>query len=178
MYRRHAALLWPYLVSTRAETMPATTDPPDKPDGHRPKSRLESEIEEILERAERERPLPPPIPFRPARERRGSTSLLTRRVQRAGSSARRWLVAAPFIAAFLLAIFAQMVSGLSPLLAHIAVSLSVIAFFWPILEHIRNRQTRSSAPTMWRGRDMSDRDEGPTPWEQFRQWLRDRRPRP
>ena len=155
--------------------MPATPEPPDKPDGHRRKSRLESEIEEILERAEREHPLPPPIPFRPVKEKRVSTPLLTRRVQEASSSARRWLAAAPFVVAFMLAIFAQMTSSLSPLLTHIAVSLSVVAFFWPIIEHIRNRQTSTSSPTMWRGRDMSDRDEGPTPWEQFRQWLRDRR---
>jgi hypothetical protein len=136
---------------------------------------MESEIEEILERAEREHPLPPPIPFRTAKGKRVSTPLLTRRVQAAGSSARRWLAVSPFIVAFMLAILAQVVSGFSPLLAHLAISLSVIAFFWPVVEHFRSKQSSTSSSTMWRGRDMSDRNEGPTPWEQLRQWLRDRR---
>lgn len=136
---------------------------------------MESEIEEILERAEREHPLPPPIPFPAMKEKRVSTPLLTRGVQEAGSSAKRWLTVSPLITAFMLAILAQMVSGLSPLLAHLAVSLSVVAFFWPVVEHFRSEQPSTSSSTMWRGRDMRDRNEGPTPWEQFRQWLRDRR---
>lgn len=158
--------------------MPATTEPPDKHDGKNRKSRLESEIEEILARAERDNPLPPPIPFRQPRKKRTSVLLASKGLQGMGSSARRWLTAGPFIVAFMLAIIAKMLSDISPLLAHLAVSLAVIAFFWPILEHYRNRQSGGTPSTMWRGREMYTREEGPSPWEQFRRWLRNRRLHP
>ncbi len=161
--------------------MPATTDPPEKPEGHRPKTRLERQIEEILERAERDNPLPPPISVEQEKRKRTPNPLTSPRVQNIGSSARRWLTVSPFIVAFLLAVVARAVSEVSPFLAHFAVSAAVIAFFWPILESIRNKQSGTPTATMWRGRDMSDlanRREYPTPLEQIRQWFRDRRSRP
>ena len=50
--------------------MPATTDPPENQGDGRTRSRLESEIEEILERAEREHPTPPPLSLDDARKER------------------------------------------------------------------------------------------------------------
>ncbi|HWV25250.1 MAG TPA: hypothetical protein VNZ58_13765 [Thermomicrobiales bacterium] len=155
--------------------MPATTDPSDNSGERHQKTRLEVEIEEILERAEREHPLPPPTPIRtkpirpsiapPSRDRLGASA----------SAIRRWLVAVPFAVAFMLAIVANMVSGFSPFLARIAVDLAIVAVFWPIFESIREKQS-APATTMWRGREMEiPVRHGPSPWAQFRQWLRDRR---
>ena len=156
--------------------MPTTTDPSDNSGERHQRSRLETEIEEILERAEREHPLPPPIPFERPRRNRAQEVMESSRFRDFRTSTRQWLTAAPLIVAYMFAVIAHMLSDVSPFLTRMAVSLAVIAVFWPILEHVRNKQTTPS-PQMWRGRDMSipPPRHGPSPWEQFRKWLRDRR---
>lgn len=155
--------------------MPTTTDPSDNSGERHQRSRLEAEIEEILERAERDNPLPPPIPFERPRRNRAQEVLGSPRLRDLRTSARQWLIAAPLIVAYMFAIIARLLSDLSPFLTHIAVSLAVIAVFWPIVEYFRNKQDTSSSQ-MWRGRDMSiPHQTGPSPWEQLRKWLRDRR---
>jgi hypothetical protein len=158
--------------------MPTTTDPSDNSGERHQRSRLEAEIEEILERAERDNPLPPPLPFEKPRRNPTEDAFRSTQLRNMGSSARQWLIAAPLITAYMFAILAILLSGVSPLLARLAVSLAVIAVFWPILEHYRNRQASSAPSRMWRGRDMSAPPPtriGPSPWEQFRQWLRNHR---
>lgn len=155
--------------------MPATTDPSDNSGERHQKTRLESEIDEILERAERDRPLPPPTPIRQKSMRPRITAKHKDKLTESAGSVRRWLVAMPLLVAYMLAIVAHMLSDLSPFLTGIAVDLAVIAVFWPILESIRER---SSPPnrTTWRGREMNLPERtGPSPASQFRQWLRDRR---
>lgn len=158
--------------------MPTTTDPSDNSGERHQRSRLEAEIEEILERAERDNPLPPPIPF--DKRRRTPKQDLIRFEQMRGvtTSVRQWLIAAPLLTAYMFAIVAFLFSDISSFLTRTAVSLAVIAVFWPIIEHFRNRNSGSETSQMWRGRDMRPSPpgtSGPTPWEQFRQWLRDRR---
>lgn len=155
--------------------MPATTDPPDNPGERHQKTRLEAEIEEILERAERNNPLPPPTPIRPGPPRPRISTVQKERISQSAGAVRRWLVAVPVLVAYMMAIVAHMLSGLSPFLTHVAVDLAIVAVFWPILESFRQRQA-NTAPTMWRGREMDmSVNHGPSPWEQFRRWLRDRR---
>lgn len=154
--------------------MPATTDPSDNPGGRPQKTRLESEIEEILERAERKHPLPPPTPIRIEPER--SVGAGQERVQASLRSLRRWLTAMPLLVAYMCAVVAHMFSDLSPFLTRLAVDIAVIAVFWPIFEGFRAQQTSASSSTMWRGRDMAPAShDAPSPWQQVRQWLRNRR---
>jgi hypothetical protein len=156
--------------------MPTTTDPSDNSGERHQRSRLEVEIEEILERAERDNPLPPPIPFERPRRNPAQEALRSPQLRNIGTSTRQWLVAAPLIAAYMFAIIALIFSDVSPFLTRVAVSMAVIAVFWPIIEHYRNRESSTASSKMWRGRDMSVSHQNETsPWEQFRQWLRDRR---
>lgn len=157
--------------------MPATTDPHDNPDNRPAQSRLEAEIAEILERAEREHPSPPPISFEDEKRRRARPQVDVKATFRdAGHHARTWLTAAPILVAFGFAVLANTFDDFSPFLARTMVSAAVIAFFWPVLEGFRNRQSGPPPSRTWRGRDM-----GPPPSEQrspidsIRQWLRDRR---
>lgn len=165
----------------KQSTMPATTDPPDNHgDGHT-RSRLEAEIEEILERAERDHPTAPPISLdeaRNARQHRERQEQRSEQLRSIGQSAQRWLTAAPILVAFMLAILANLVSGISPFLANLAVSAAVIAFFFPIAERFRARNTGATTSSrMWRGKDMGPppEEQGPTPSDQIRDWFRNRR---
>ena len=157
--------------------MPTTTDPSDNSGERHQRSRLEAEIDEILERAQRENPLPPPIPFERPRRNRIQEVVNSSRFKEMHVTTRQWLTAVPLIVAYMFAVLAHIFSSFSSPLAHIAVSLAVIAVFWPIVERARSKQNTPSSQ-MWRGRDMSappPEHPGPTPWEQFRKWLRDRR---
>lgn len=156
--------------------MPATTDPSDNSGERRHKTRLESEVEEILERAEREQPLPQPTPLRKRSRRPATPQFKSEGIRESGNKVRRWLVAVPLLVAYMFAILAHMFSDISPFITRIAVDLAVLALFWPIVEAFRERQSSSSPARMWRGREINvNVDDGPTPWEQFRQWLRNRR---
>lgn len=164
--------------------MPASTDPQDQPDNRPARSRLEAEIEEILERAEREHPSPtppppPPIDLDAVRRKRARPDIdVGSTLRSAGAQAHRWLRAAPMLVAFAFAILANTFDDVSPFLARVLVSAAVIAFFWPALERLRDRNAAGpESARMWRGRDM-----GPppgasqsSPFEGIRQWLRDRR---
>lgn len=158
--------------------MPTTTDPSDNSGERHQRSRLEAEIEEILARAERDNPLPPPIPFEKRRRAQRPDSVRSEQLQGMATSVRKWLIAVPILTAYGFAIVAFLFSDISSVITRTAVSLAVIAVFWPIIEHFRNRNTGSAPSQMWRGRDMrpSPPDTGgPTPWEHLRQWLRNRR---
>lgn len=161
--------------------MPATTDPHDHSDNRPAKSRLETEIDEILERAEREHPSPPPPPIDldAARRQRARPDIdMAATLRSAGTQARQWLRAVPILVAFAFAVLANTFDDISPLLARLMVSAAVVAFFWPILECIRDRQASpSGSARMWRGRDMGPPPAPPqrSPFEGIRQWLRDRR---
>lgn len=156
--------------------MPATIDPSDNSGERHQKTRLESEIEEILARAEREHPLPPPTPIRTRTPRPTLGQAHRSRLAGTATSVRGWLVNVPLLVAYMLAIVAHLLSDLSPFLTRIVVDLAVVAVFWPILESFRQQQATPSN-TMWRGREMDlpMQPQEPSPWSQFRQWLRDRR---
>lgn len=158
--------------------MPATTDPPENQGDGRTRSRLEAEIEEILERAEREHPTPPPTSLDAARKERQRKERSRQRrdqLRAVGHSAHRWLTVAPFAVSFMLAIIAILVSDVSPFLAHLAVSAAVLAYFFPIADAYRARNSGGPSSRMWRGRDMGAPPTEPTPFEQVRDWFRNRR---
>lgn len=158
-----------------AKSMPATIEPPENQNERPRKSRLETEIEEILARSEAESPLPPPTPIRRPEQRQNVRESLDKvPLHSIMSSARQWLDTAPLLVAFILAIFALVISDLSLFLATIAALFSVIALFWPILSQFRSQQ--SSGQKMWRGRpyEISSSASEPAPFERVRQWLRDR----
>lgn len=162
--------------------MPATTDPPENQGDGRTRSRLESEIEEILERAEREHPMPPPLSLEEARkdrEKRERSSQHREQLRAVGQTAHHMLTAAPIVVSFMFAIIAMMVSDFSPFLARTAVSAAVIAYFFPIADYYRSRNSGGgSSSRMWRGRDMGPPPTEPTPFEQLRDWFRNRRNMP
>ena len=118
-----------------------------------PKSRLEREVAEILERSERQ-----PISFTDEVRRRANArrpvapvarspgTSLQSRFEQLGSG--RYLIVA--IAA---AILAFIVSDYSPLLANFLAIVCVAAIFIPVVQ--RFRQPDSPTSTMWRGQDLS-----------------------
>jgi hypothetical protein len=152
--------------------MPTSAQPNGSPSDKPGKSRLEREIEEILERAEREHPLPPPTPFE-ARLRKQASKESGPRVDLSSlaESARRWLDTAPLLVAFGAAILALIVRNVSPFLATVAATAAVVALFWPIVASFRN--PRPEAKT-WRGRTYETRQEPPELVMRLRAWLRDR----
>jgi len=152
--------------------MPTSTQPNGSPSDKPGKSRLEREIEEILERAEREHPLPPPTPFEPRQRRQAAKEAMPRvDLSSLADSARRWLETAPIFVAFGAAILALIVRNVSPFLATIAATAAVVALFWPIVASIRN--PRPEAKT-WRGRTYEPRQDPPELVIRLRTWLRDR----
>lgn len=150
--------------------MPTSTNDADNNKQPPRQSRLEAEIEEILTRAQAEKPLPPPTPFRRPRgtglgKRLPGTSI--------GATAERWLTAAPLLTAVVLAIVAVLISDLSPLLTRAVVILAMVALFWPYI----SRWRRPDAPgsQMWRGRTIEIDRSGPSPLDEVRRWFRNRR---
>lgn len=135
---------------------------------------MEREIEEILARAEREHPLPPPTPIE-SRMRQLATKEDEPRVNLTSvvDGLGRWLSTAPLLVAFAAAIIALIVSNVSPFLATIAATGAVVALFWPVVASMRGPRTPEKT---WRGQTYDTRQEPPEIVTRFREWLRDRRP--
>ena len=152
--------------------MPTSAQPDGAPGENHGKSRLEREIEEILEKTEREHPLPPPTPIRPDIDQPWS-SLKSRvnvpDMSDFGTTMRRMLDSMPLFVALMLAILAWMISDLSPFLANIVAIASVVALFWPIIS-----ATRAPTPMekTWRGQTYGARQEPPEGAIRIREWLR------
>ncbi len=113
-----------------------------------PKTRLDREIEEILEKKSRE-----PIPFRP-RERATNSNAGTRPAARQQlERAWRWLSRIPLAMAYACVVLAMLVHDASPLLALLLSTAAVAAIWYP---GIRNLVRPASASTpdvkYWRGR--------------------------
>ena len=153
--------------------MPASTNDADNNPQPPRQSRLEAEIEEILERAQAEKPLPPPTPFR--RPRRPNPPRMSRPASRVrvGPTIERWLTAAPLLTALALAIVAVLIRDLSPLLARVVVILAMVALFWPFVS--RWRRPDATGSQMWRGRTIEIDRTGPSPLDELRRWFRNRR---
>jgi len=153
--------------------MPTSTNDADNNKQPPRQSRLEAEIEEILTRAQAEKPLPPPTPFR--RPRRPSGTGIGQRLPRSriGPTVERWVTAAPMLTALVLAIIAVLIRDLSPLLTRGIIILAMVAIFWPFF----SRWRRPDAPSaqMWRGRTIEIDRTGPSPLDELRRWLRNRR---
>lgn len=149
--------------------MPTSAQPNGTPSDKPGKSRLEREIEEILERTERENPLPPPTPIRP--DVKGPMEDFTSKVKMpdVGTSARRLLESASIFLALAGAIIALMLSNISPFLATIAAVASVVALFWPVVT--ASRAPRAT-PKTWRGTTFDARQEPPQAIIRFQEWLR------
>lgn len=151
--------------------MPTSAQPNGTPSDNPGKSRLEREIEEILERTERDNPLPPPTPIRP--EVKGPMEDFTSKVKMPefGLSARRLLESASIFIALAGAIIALMLSNISPFLATIAAVASVVALFWPVVTASRAPR---SMPKTWRGTTYGPRQDPPEVVSRAQDWLRKR----
>lgn len=155
--------------------MPSSAQPTGSPGDKSAKTRLEREIEEILEKSEREHPLPPPTPIRRSRARRPlrevGTRLQSADVRRLAGPLRQMLEGASIFLALILGIVAVLLGNLSPFLATIVAVAAVVALFWPVI-------TRRGAPDpgekMWRGRVIESRTASSDPLAQVRAWLRRR----
>lgn len=155
--------------------MPSSAQPTGSPGDKSAKSRLEREIEEILEKTEREHPLPPPTPIRQPRNRNAVRDMGERLqsvdARRLAGPLRQLLEGASLFLALMLGIIALLLSNLSPFLATIVAVAAVVALFWPVV-------TRRGAPEptekMWRGRVIESRSAQPDPLAQIRAWLRRR----
>jgi hypothetical protein len=153
--------------------MPTSTNDADNNKQPPRQSRLDAEIEEILTRAQSEKPLPPPTPFR--RPRRGVGQNVGRKLQqqKLGAIIERWLTAAPLFVALGLTILAVIIRDVSPLLTRGVVILAMVALFWPFISRWRRPDTPSSQ--MWRGRTIDIDRSGPSPLDEIRRWFRNRR---
>lgn len=149
--------------------MPTSAQPNGTPSDKPGKSRLEREIEEILERTERENPLPPPTPIRPEVKRPMAEFSEKVKMPDIGGNARRLLGSASIFVALMGAIIAMMLSSISPFLATVVAIASVVALFWPVVT--ASRAPRSE-PKTWRGTTYDLRQEPPEAVTRFQEWLR------
>ena len=149
--------------------MPTSAQPNGTPSDKPGKSRLEREIEEILERTERENPLPPPTPIRP--DVKGPMEDFTSKVTMPdfGTTARRLLDSASIFVSLIAAIVALLLGSVSPFLATIAAVAAVVALFWPVVAATR---TPRSMPKTWRGTAYTDRSDPPEAVTRVQEWLR------
>jgi hypothetical protein len=154
--------------------MPTSAEPNGTPSDKPGKSRLEREIEEILENAERKHPLPPPTPIDSRRRQRATPpSRPTVNLSSVTDSLGRSLAAAPLLVAFAAAIIAVLLRNVSPLLATLAATGAVVALFWPVVISVRGSRTPEKT---WRGQTYTTPQEPPEIVTRIRAWLRDRRP--
>lgn len=149
--------------------MPTSAQPNGTPSDKPGKSRLEREIEEILERTERENPLPPPTPIRPDVKRPMADFTDKVQMPEIGTTVRRLMESASIFVALVGAIIALMVSTFSPFLATIVAVASVVALFWPVVTASR---APKSMPKTWRGTTYEGRQDPPEAVTRFQDWLR------
>jgi len=118
--------------------MPTSAEPNGTPSDKPGKSRLEREIEEILAKAEREHPLPPPTPIDSRRRERASKNPKPSiGLSSVTDSLGRWMATAPLVVAFAAAFLALLLRNVSPLLATLAATGAVVALFWPVVASMR-----------------------------------------
>lgn len=149
--------------------MPTSTQPNGSPSDKPKKSKLEREIEEILQRAERENPLPPPTPIRSRMRKKPDELVRNVQMPNIGETLRRWLDSASLLVAFAAAIIGVLIRDFSPFLATIAAVGAVVALFWPVVASIRAPRT---GPKVWRGREYDTQPEPPQAVTRVQDWLR------
>lgn len=113
-----------------------------------PKSRLDREIDEILEKKSRE-----PIAFssHPRVKKHRGPSQAESTIQKA-KSGWQWLVAMPIAMAYLFAIVAFLVRDSSPLLTLLLSTATVAAIWVPgILQFTRSNESKENQVKYWRG---------------------------
>lgn len=149
--------------------MPTSAEPNGTPSDKPGKSRLEREIEEILERSEREHPLPPPTPIRP--DVKSTMEEFTTKVKMPdlATGARRLLDSASIFLALMAAIIALMLSNISPFLATIAGVAAVVALFWPV---VKAGRAPRELPKTWRGTTYASQQDPSQAVRRFQEWLR------
>lgn len=147
----------------------STTSPSPPPDDTTPRSRLDREIDEILERDENVRLLPPPPTPQPIRSVPKPAVTVPPIVHR--------LLGVPLFPAMALAILAYMIRDISPLVTSILCFLAVACIIWPSVQRVRQpRQTLQSQ--MWRGKiyEVPPPPQSTTsPLDPLRQWWNSRR---
>jgi hypothetical protein len=113
-----------------------------------PKSRLDREIDEILEKKMKE-----PIPFRPRQQTQGRHPNQTSPLRQQAERAWQWLSSMPLAMAYAFVFLAILVHDASPLLALLLCTAAVVAIWYP---GIRRLLKPASAATpdvkYWRGR--------------------------
>jgi hypothetical protein len=154
---------------------------PEKPDGDapppgKPRTRLEDEVLEILQRTDTPVSMSEHVRRKVAQERRERAQ----RWRNEALSLPSRLGAFSGIFGFaILGFLAFLVRDASPLLATILAVLSVIVLFLPVVDRYRNGP-QSSSSKRWRGRDMdfSSRPPGSSGQPAWFEHLRDRFRRP
>src|SRR5699024_3882255 len=118
-----------------------------------PKSRLDRELEEILQKKSREQ-IREPIPFSShpnAPKTKGGK--LIQDVRTNALTAWQGLSSVALLLAFTLAIFARIVSDISPLLALLLSAWAVGAIWWPGIKRLMQRSDYDEPDVKyWRGR--------------------------
>ena|GEM_PF-6527713 len=151
-----------------------STATPDNPNQNEP-TRLERELDEILNRTGANDLKPPPRP----RPQSGLRSIQGGKgVPRGFTLPRFQGGAAWMIGGLFLAIFAVLVDDISPLLANLLALTAVIAFLMPIFQSFR-RPTAPPQQKMWRGQVLEvDPPPQANPIDQVKQWWNHRMHRP
>jgi hypothetical protein len=146
-----------------------TTAPPEEPNRGKT-SRLEQELDEILNRAHADDLKPPPRPKRTPNLRSiagGKSSKPGWQFNRSQSGAF-WM-----IGALVIAFLAVLVSDASPLLARLLVFAAIISFLVPIISRYR-RKSGPPEQKMWRGRTVEVTPPQTSPIDQVREWWHNR----
>lgn len=117
-----------------------------------PKSRLDREIDEILEKKSKE-----PIPFRPRSQSHDRHVSNTSRIQQQAKRGWQWLSRMPLALAYALVLLAMLVRDASPLLALILSTAAVVAIWLPGIRRLF-RPASVASPTVkyWRGRPYAN----------------------
>jgi hypothetical protein len=149
--------------------MPTQAQPNGSPGDKPEKTKLEREIEEILQRAERDNPLPPPTPIDSRRRKPVDDPRENFSLPDFGKTARHWLNTAPMLVAFIAAILAVIVSDFSALLATLCATAAVVALFWPVVASMRAPEPQQK---MWRGRPYETQADQPQALSRVQDWLR------
>lgn len=113
-----------------------------------PKSRLDREIDEILEKKSKE-----PIPFRPRSQTRGRLDSSALNTQARARQAWQRLSRMPLALAYALVFIAMLVRDVSPLLVLLLCTAAVVAIWLPGIRRLF-RPASAGTPTVnyWRGR--------------------------
>jgi hypothetical protein len=172
---------------------PSSPDPDDGPASSAPppreptpidsarRSRLDREVDEILQTATRDKPLPP-TPIASRRNRPAALPTVQDRLRGLATTVLEILMAVPLITAVGFGIACAIVAPHSPLLATLFAALALVVLIVPYVRAARRASAPGGdGPKMWRGRVMDGPPGRPrgigerTPADKVNDWINSRR---